>query len=337
MIKNLDLDLEFMNTIPAPPQSAEQMYAQSSSNDGVTVKYWKERWVANTRANFEKFGDFKKSSVGSLFGKHTHKPCIVVGSGPSLRHNVDKLKDTKGVPIVSCLHNFHYLEDHGVPVEYYVSLDAGDVTLEEIAEGGGKTIEEYLEISKDRTLVAYIGSSPKLTQSWRGKILWFNVISSGQEVYEETDKICKFNTFFSTGGNVLGAATYLAKAIMGCNPIAFVGADFSFSYTKKFHAWDSKYDKDVGQAIRCVDVWGNKVLTWQSYYNFKTWFDWLACNVPGIYINCTEGGLMGAYPEGNIKQVQQMLLKDFIWMYSIHEEIREQCENPETPVLKTLY
>ena len=115
---------------------------------------------------------------------------------------------------------------------------------------------------------------------------------------------------------------------MGANPIIFVGADFCFSYTKKFHPWDSKYDGNLGMTIRCVDVYGNKALTWQSYYNFKTFFDWMAQIVGGIYINATEGGIFGAYPEGNIKHVRQMALSEVLRMYSMFEDYRSQYENP---------
>jgi hypothetical protein len=86
-----------------------------------------------------------------------------------------------------------------------------------------------------------------------------------------------------------------------------------------------------------VDVWGNSVLTWQSYYNFKSWFDWVASQVPGIYFNCTEGGLLGSYPEGNIAQIHQMRLSDFLRMYALHEEVRKQCEDPTDKERKILF
>jgi hypothetical protein len=154
---------------------------------------------------------------------------------------------------------------------------------------------------------------------------------------EKMKEITDLAQWMTSGGCVLGAATYFAKAILGSNPIAFMGADFSFDYKKKFHAWDSKYDKDIGQAMRCVDVWGMKRLTWPSYWNFKCYFDWFACTVPGIYINCSEGGLMGAYPEGNIKQIKQMLLKDFLRMYNLVYELNNQMTVEDHRELKVLY
>lgn len=337
MRKTVEMDFEFMATIPGPPASPKEMYAQACSSDGVTVNHWRDIWIDNTKANHEKYGPFRDKSIGKLFGRDRHKPVVVIGSGPSLASNVDDLKLMTGIAKVSCLHNYHYMVDHGIDVDFYVSLDAGRVTLEEISEGGNKSEEEYLESTRGKTLLAYVGSHPDLLKSWRGEILFFTCALPDQETMGAYDAIEPFHVFVSTGGNVLGACTYIAKAILGANPIVFMGADFSFSYTKKFHAWDSKYDRDIGHAIRAIDVWGNRVLTWQSYYNFKTWFDWLVCNIPGHYINCTEGGLLGAYPEGNIAQVQQMRLKDLARIYSMHEELRKQCEDPATEERKLLF
>jgi len=339
VLRNLDMVFEFKNTIPKPPMAAKEMYGQACSNDEVTVNTWREKWIGQAEANHKRFGSFKDHGIGTLFGINKHKPAIVIGSGPSLQYNVDKLKDAKkaGILLISCLHNFQYMVDNGIEVDYYVSLDAGAVVIEEISEGGKLSHAEYVEATKNSTLLAFIGSNPALFDNWKGKVHLFNCPVPDKEYIERSAKLEKFNTLVSTGGNVLGAAMYIAKAIFGSNPIVFVGADFSFSYTRKFHAWPSKYDGNLGEAIRCIDVWGNSVLTWQSYYNFKTWFDWVSTQVPGIYINCTEGGLLGSYPEGNIAQIKQMRLEDLVRMYSMHEEIRHQCENPSDDERKVLF
>lgn len=337
MRKMIEMDFEFMNTIPEAPKKPQEMYAQACGADQVTVAAWKEIWTGNAKANLEKYGPFKNNSVGSFFASYKHQPAICAGAGPSLRNSIEELKKVKDIPIVSCLHNYHFMVDHEIPVTFYVTLDAGEVTIEEISEGGAKTHDEYIESTKDKILFAFIGSSPKLIESWKGKVYWFNCPIPDAIVQKQMDDIANFHTYVSTGGNVLGACVYIAKAIMGCNPIAFVGADFSFSYLKQFHAWNSKYDGKLGQAMRGTDVWGNCVLTWQSYFNFKIFFDWLCSNVAGLWINCTEGGMLGAYPEGNIQQIKQMRLKDFLWMYKMYEEIGEQCRDPGTKERKILY
>lgn len=330
MLRTVEMEFEFNNIITAPPVNANQLYHQACSNDGITIASWRNQWIAQIKDNHAKYGPFKNNSIGQLHKLYHLKPAIVVGSGPSLRNNGEMLKRVKGIPVISCLHNFHFFVDHNLPCDYFVSLDAGDVTIEELYEGGTKSKEEYFEATKNYTLLAFIGSNPKLLEIWKGKVLFFNCPVPDVQFQKEVTEIERFNMLVSTGGNVLGACTYIAKAILGCNPLCFLGADFSFSYTKKFHGWDSKYDKSLGNAIRAVDVWGHKVYTWQSYYNFKSWFDWLSMTVPGLYINCTEGGLFGAYPEGNLYTVQQMLFDTFLKMYELPDEVVDACRDPDS-------
>lgn len=337
MAKKREIICEYQPYIDAPPIQPAALYQQSCSNDAATVNAWRDIWIKNARLNHERYGSFSANGIGSIWGTARNQPAIVVGSGPSLRENIDGLKANKGIPVVSCLHNFHLFVDRGIKCDYWVTLDSGPVTIEEVSEGGSQSEETYWAATKDQTLLAYIASDPGLLSKWQGKVLFFTCPVPDQEVLKEQAALEEFHTNVSTGGNVLGAATYIAKAIMGANPIVFMGADFSFSYTDKFHGWDSKYDANLGHYLRATDVYGNSVKTWQSYANFKGWFDWLAQAVPGTYINCTEGGTMGAYPTGNIRAIQQMDLADLLRMYSLCDEVYEQCVNPSTSERKILF
>jgi hypothetical protein len=336
-MRQVEMTLEYQPYILAAPIAAKDQYAQACSNDNPTIASWRETWLKQFLANKETFGSLAEHSAGKLFGRHQGMPVIVAGSGPSLTYNGKLLKNRGPAILVSCLHNFHFFEDNDIPVDYYVTLDAGPVTIEEVSEGGKKTEAEYWEKTKDKVLLAYAATHPDLLKKWQGKIYFFNCPIPDLGLMAELDQIERFNTFLSTGGNVLGACLYFAKGILGASMVGFVGADFSFSYTSKFHGWDSKYDKEIGACLRVTDVFGNKVKTWPSYHNFKVWFDWVASNVPGVYINCTEGGTFGAYDSGNIMAVRQMELEVFLGMLSMNEHLREQCEQPSEADRKVLF
>lgn len=329
--------LEYQNPIFQPPVVASDLYKNACAADGVTINSWRERWLSNIRENKKRFGNFKDHSAGKFFKAFEHMPCIIAGSGPSLNENVHVLKERGKIPLVSCLHNFHLMEDSGASPDFYITLDAGDVVLEEISEGGAKTPDEYWAMTKGRKLIAYIGSPPKLFEKWQGEIYLFNAPLPDVTLMKEIEVIERFACYISNGGNVLGAALYFARGFLGCCPIAFVGADFSFSYDKKFHAWDSKYDKNLGMVVKAVDVYGNKRLSWQSYMNFKSWFEFIAMDSPQIFINCTEGGCLGSFPEGNMVQIQQMRLSRFLFMYRMHEEIQDQMVTPEVAEPRILF
>jgi hypothetical protein len=337
MSRKAEIILEYQNYIETPPVAPQQLYGNACASDTITINSWRAIWIKNIKENKKRFGSFKDHGLGKLFQALQHKPAIIAGAGPSLKVNGAQLKNRAGITLISCLHNFHFFEDNDVDVDYYVTLDAGPVVLEEVSEGGSKTEDEYWARTKNRKLIAYIGSDPRLFEKWQGEVYFYNAPIPDPAYMKEIEAIEPFTTYVSNGGNVLGACLYIAKGIMGAVPIAFVGADFSFSYDKKFHAWDSKYDKSLGYVVKMVDVYGNKVLSWGSYQNFKSWFDFIAIKVPGIYINCTEGGTFGAYPEGNLMAVRQMELSNFIGMYSMHEELRGQCESPDQPHNKILF
>jgi hypothetical protein len=327
-VRNVKMDLEFSQYIPHPPVASKQLHQQACSNDEVTINSWRSQWIEQAQKNHKKYGPFANLNVGSLYGTHEGGSVIVAGAGPSLGVNIDVLAEAShSTPVISVLHNFHYMVDHGVNVDYFVSLDAGDVTIPEISEGGSHNHEYYLDATKDKTLIAFIGSHPKLLDSWKGNILFMNAPIPDQEVTDAYDALEPFNNFVGNGGNVLGACVYIAK-MMGALTVAYVGADFSFSYDKRFHPWPSKYDYKLGNSYRIVDIFGHSVHTWGSYHNFKSWFEYVACEVPGIWINCSEGGCLGAYPQGNIQQIQQMSLSYFKNAYNVHKAVEWQMQNP---------
>jgi hypothetical protein len=322
--RSVEMDLKFQEYIPFPPvQNKEHLYSRACGNDHITVTSWFDQWISQLKANSQIY-DFKKLSVMNEYTKNALKPCIIAGSGPSLKKNVKELSNNKGdMCLVSCLHNFAFFEDNNVKPDYYLNLDAGDITISELAEGGKEKPDYYWEKTKDFTLVTVVNSHPELLNKWQGEILFFNVIVPDQTYIDKMKEITDFNVVFNVGGNALGACLYFAKAILGSNPIAFIGADFCFSYNKKFHSWDSPYDQKYAGLTPWTDIFGNRVYSWASYINFKCWFDYIVLggkgNNPGIYINCTEGGILGAYPEGNIRQIQQWSLSEFLFSYNSHK------------------
>lgn len=335
--KKIEITLEYQNYIQAAPVEPKALYRTAAGADDVTVEKFGETWLKNIRENHARFGPFSEKSAGKFWGHLKHKPAIVAGAGPSLKRNGEELKNRDGIALISCLHNFHFFTDRGVDVDFYVTLDAGDITVEEVYEGGKEAPEFYWEKTKGQKLLAYIGTSPKLLEKWQGEIYFYNSPVPHGGIEAKIAEIEPFDVYVSPGGNVLGACLYIAKGIMGANPVAFVGADFCFSYEKKFHGWDSKYDKNLGHLLRSIDVFGNKVYTWGSYHGFKCFFDYVAQVVPGIYINCTEGGTFGAYQEGNLMAIRQMDLAEFIRMYRLCDELKESCLNPKIMQRKILY
>lgn len=338
-MRKAEIVLDYQNYFDYPEQQKTELIGSAAKHDGVTINHWRETWIKNVKKNHEFFGNFASHGVGELFGKHRFGTMICVGSGPSLGYNGHELARRSGVPVVSALHNFAFLEDLGAGADYYVSLDAGPVVIPEMSEAGKQSPEYYWELSKNRTLVAFIGSDPELFQRWQGKIYLFNCPVSDQEYIKTVDELEGFNTLVCSGGNVLGACVYLAKAIFGAHRIGMVGADFSFGYDKaSFYPWQSGVNGALGQVIPLTDVFGIKVPAWPSYAGFKHYFEYLALHIPGNWlVNCSEGGCLGSYPQGNMRQINQIPLREFLNQLTMSDAIKESCENPATPNRLILY
>jgi hypothetical protein len=308
------------------------MYGQACSGDAITLETFAQAWLDNIKSNCSTH-DVEKDSVMSVYGKMAYKPCVCAGSGPSLRKNAHELKNRDQIGLVSCLHNFGFLEDLGCPADYYLTLDSQDLCIDEMASGGKKDPDYYWDLTKDRVLVASVVSSPKLIAKWKGKILWYVTTIPDQGFINKMREFTKLNVPFNTGGNALGASYYFARAILGAGIVAFIGADFSFSYTTKFHAWDSNYDKNVAGTMFAVDCFGNRVKTWGSYFNFSLFMTYLAVGGKGgnpcLMYNCTEGGILGSFPNGNIRHIVQMRLCEFIYCFTQHKITQKFIENKD--------
>lgn len=340
MTRVAEIVLDYQNYIDGPPMQKEQLFSNACSNDAVTIKSWYETWISNIKANKETLGSFSDHSLGKLHRKHKYGTAICVGSGPSLSYNAKHLEKKGSLPVISCLHNFHFMEDNDIGADYYVSLDAGPIVITEVAEGGSRTPEEYWELTKDRVLIAYIGSHPDLFKKWKGKVYVFNAPVPDDNYVKAVDAIEPFNVYVSNGGNVLGACLYISKAFFGVDRVAMLGSDFCFGYDKKsFHPWKSSYDiAGPGIVVPMTDVFGIKVPSWPSYRNFKYFFDYLSLQIPGQWmVNCSEGGCLGSYAEGNIKSIIQMPLCEFLAQQNMCEDIRECVDNSKTEVKKILF
>lgn len=345
MKRTCELNLEYQNPIRGLPVSPQSLQGVAAANDIGTIEFWKDIWIRNMAANKEKFGSFSDNGLHKLFKSNLHKPAICIGSGPSLKHYAKHLvpgaeievdtgngmakvaaKGNPGIMVLSALHNFAYLTDLGVKVDYWVSLDAGEVVIDEMADGGTKDMEFYREASKNQKLLCYVATNPRLFDNWKGEVHWFQSVMPNDELKKKMDDIEPYRATVSSGGNVLGACMYIAKAIMGCNPIIYMGADFSFSYDSKFHSFDSKYDKQ-GTVVKTRDIYGNNVTSWPSYLGFKSWFDAKHASVPGLYINCSDG-CMGAYDQGNVIDTIQMNIEMALEMYRVSDHLQPMMENP---------
>lgn len=317
MLKNINIDLLYQPPLMQPPITPTELQQKAVAGDAATVNHWEKIWISQFKACKEKFGSCSEKSIGKLYGKNLHKPAIVIGSGPSLQDSLPALRKNQEMkePLltISCLHNYGYFKDEGIKIDYYLTLDAGPIVLDDIGEGRQKTLAQYMEDSTDDNLLAFVATHPKMWDIWKGNIHLFNSMIPDPRVMNEFKNIENFTHYISSGGNALGACMYVAKAIMGSTKIIYVGADFCFSYDNRFHSYSTHYD-NLGGYVLWPDVYGIPRKTWQSYLNFKFWFDKVSLIVPGDWVSAS-GGTLGAYQGGNLMSFKYMPLEDVLLPY----------------------
>ena len=322
--------LAYQPYVTQGPMSKEQMWSQACSADGVTTNAWSDIWMDHIKRNVKENGADEKM-VSDMYGAHAYKPALCVAAGPSLKRNFHVVKALpEALPVISCLHSFHKFVDSDTRCDAFVTLDAGDVVIKEVTEGGTKSEDYYWDATKERTLVAGLVSPPELIKKWKGPVKFFNATIPDEKFMKELPLATKNRWVYSVGGNTFGACMYHAAWRWGCRELALIGADFAFDYMHKFHAWDSAYDKQFQGVIPCVDCWGNRVYSWQSYQNFRFWTEFQCQGGQSGHkvriVNCTEGGTLGAYPHGNVMWVEQMTLKDWIDQSARWSSMKDQIE-----------
>lgn len=333
MLRNIDIDLQYQQVIPGPPPKEGDLYEKAKVGDKVTIESWRKIWIEQYQATVDRFGDLGEHSFGQLHGINRHQPAICIGSGPSLKRSIVDLqnnkKATSPVLTISALHNFGYLEDNDCHADFYLSLDAGEVVIDDVSES--MKGDDYWAKTVDKKLIAYASSHPKLFDLWKGDIYLFNSLIPDVDMRKAVNDIQPFTHYISSGGNCLGACVYTAKAVFGSSTIMYVGADMCFDYDNTFHSYKTKYDT-VGQYVVHCDIFGLPRKTWVSYLNFKYWFDHVAVTVPGIWVNCSEG-LLGAYKEGNIRQYQYMSLGDALIPFVAADTMFLETKNKENDLV----
>lgn len=329
MLKDITIDLLYQPLIDAPPplpSGGNDLYREACAGDKTTVDSWRDTWLKNYKDSKDHFGNFGDKSYGQLYGINRQKPCIVIGSGPSLKDAIPALqanrKALNPVMSISCLHNFGLFEDEGCHADYYLSLDSGGVVIDDISESRNEDGKFYWEKTKGHKLLAYVGSDPRLWELWQGEIYLFSSLIPDIELMKQLKEIEKFTHYISSGGNAGGASFYAAKAVMCSDPIILVGMDCCFNYDNTFHAYSTHYDT-VGNYVPWPDCFGIPRKTWMSYLNFKFWWDDRVMKIPGNYINAS-GGLLGSYQGGNLRHYKYMELSKALTVYEGFDTLKLQ-------------
>lgn len=232
--------------------------------------------------------------------KYKNKPAVIVSAGPSLEKNVDLLKDIDDMLIISGGRTLPTLIDKKINPHLLVIADTG--------ERNYMLVKDYID-EIDTPLLFFEGSNLNIVKHHKGKKIFF---SFNELIFNIADRKIKP---IMTGGSVAHVMTSYA-AMLGCNPIIFIGQDLAYTddriHSKLTENRDGscKYNEMIkNDDIFIKDVNGNTIRTSIVLNNYRIKLEKIISLNPSItFINATEGG-------ASIKGTLEMKLKEALEKY----------------------
>lgn len=209
-----------------------------------TAAHFRKEWARNIVRNMER--NLKSRSFQGLRNTCAGVPAVIVGSGPSLGMEVDKLRKVKErALIISAGSSVQALLHHGIEPHLIVSMDAGGANARVFAELDVSQIPFlYLPTIKHTAIKA--DDSPYLLHAF------FDIDQLSRYLLKLTEADPVFVSSATVTGTAIQAADYL-----GCKDIILIGQDFSYPneqvYTEGVaHARRETLEKRLAEADMTV-------------------------------------------------------------------------------------
>lgn len=217
-------------------------------------------------------------------------PAIIVSTGPSLDDSLEDLRKAQGkAVIISIDTSWPILKESGIMPDLVVGIDPlsdNDALFKDLPDCPFVCMSQYTPTVLERMLnhgtTVYV--SGQVSNPVYGWLHYF---------WEDKGAVDCF------GGSVAHYGLSIAE-FLGCNPIALIGQDLSF--TSKIHAGDItkrlhdhggvEVPDEVTGAIMMKNIKGDDVCTKQTFLSFKSAFEQKIRNSKNLrIINCTPCGL----------------------------------------------
>jgi hypothetical protein len=261
----------------------------------------------------------KKHGVTELKDIYKDKPCVCISPGPSLKKDIEMLKQNKDKAIyiaVDCV--VPYLMEHDFMPDFICGIDP-------LEDNARLFTDPRL---KDVPLIAIMQYTPEVIRNYPGQV--FMSSQYGNQIFQWLGQHWQDRGAVDCpGGSVSHFAIGIAE-YLGCNPIAIIGQDLSFK--------DSYYCADIGKIldvpgkpldrtegkIPTKNMYGKKVFTTGIFMAFKMWFESKFESMKDKQVfNLSDGGL-------RIAHSKEMKFADFITEHGQPIERQEIKPSPLT-------
>lgn len=258
-------------------------WMKKSMNDWAVMVNTKrclvDKWYTN------RFENAMKPSLNgkSLINAHKGLPGIVVGAGPSLAVQLEKLRSLQGKAVmIAASTAMEILHNHGIKPTYAIAIDQDPIT------SGG--LHEHLD--SDVPLI-FDGQIAQNSLEYKGPKIQMQLNVNRYQIADLP--------IFESGPSVANVSVDVLHK-MGCSPILLVGMDLSYT-DNKLYCEGTQFNQDITgtQYVHLINNKSEPCITEPSFISMRNWFEEYVNRVKPEVYNCTERGIViQGYPNKSL-------------------------------------
>jgi len=287
-----------------------------------TLRFFSRVWLTNNLLNLPAI--IESPGVISLFNQFTKRPAILVSAGPSLDKNIDSLRQAQGKAVILAVDtSLRPLLAHGIRPDFVLAIDAQQITYRHFVG---------LETS-DIFLAGVTRLPPNVLELFKGR--QFLASDLNNRVWPSIQPYFERLGVLGSGSTVAVLGFDLARN-MGCDPIIFVGQDFSYSFERAYAEGTmvandmvsqlgthstmetlTKARKATQRILDTLDIAGREPLVdihglpTQMSEAMQGWLTWFTLEIKRTKAKCINASEAGILTEG----VEIMPLDEAIYRY----------------------
>lgn len=240
-------------------------------------------WIKNYEINRDKIKPAIRTNDAM------ERACILVGSSPAIRKQVEVLKRLNhNFILISSNGAYKFLLENDIIPDYVVLIESRDHVVGDISESSNGT-----------RLVTSPFVDPKVLETWKGDYETYMV--GGGDRLNELMVNDGHTDIDVGGGNVINASLLWAYKYLMCRNFIMIGV--SLCYYDDYYI-DGRSTEHVMTDFenkkgyhKAADMYGEVVETTSPLLMYKTWLETYSKLMGIDLINSTEDGILGVYPE----------------------------------------
>lgn len=282
----MEIDFDYMRDLNLPSIEGVQQIPL----DAFVRTRWidveqEDRWIKNYKQNRDKIKPAIRTSDGF------ERACILVGSSPGIKKQVDTLKRLNhNFILISSNGAYQFLVKNGIIPDYVILIEARDHVVDD------------LKVSSNGTkLVVSPFVDPEILNTWGGDYENY-MVGGGDRINEVLSRDWEGKSDIDIGGgNVINASLLWAYKYLMCRSFVMIGVSLCYYDDYYVDGRSTEYvmrDFEKSKGFhKAVDMYGEVVNTTAPLLMYKTWLETYSKLMGIELVNSTEDGILGVYPE----------------------------------------